>query len=204
MPSLWLNMVWYIVKSSQHHIVSEVWLTVDTSRKFYIILLSSRASILFINKFLGLWTPRTNQGEMFSSIWIQSHVGLTLGRSKFECEQDLPSLHCRVPDNSVYWPDPMVQYVDLTRLTYDRGQFSWHSPVRGLTITTPIARSVPGLILDLFNRPYWLSPPWSIIKQSLKLRCCLFKCLYLKHRHNKSKREKTKKIKLKMKGGKIR
>ena len=109
-----------------------------------------------------------------------------------------------LPDNSVYWPDPMVQYVSLTRLTYDRGQFSWHSPVRGLTITTPIARSVPGLILGLFNRPYWLSPPWSIIKQSLKLRCCLFKCLYLKHRHNKSKREKTKKIKLKMKGGKIR
>ena len=46
-----------------------------------------------------------------------------------------------LPDNSVYWPDPMVQYVTLTRLTYDRGQFSWHSPVGGLTMTTPMARS---------------------------------------------------------------
>ena len=46
-----------------------------------------------------------------------------------------------LPDNSVYWPDPMVHYVALTRLTYDRGQFSWHSPVRGLTMTTPMARS---------------------------------------------------------------
>ena len=26
-----------------------------------------------------------------------------------------------LPDNSVYEPDPMVQYVALTRLTYDRG-----------------------------------------------------------------------------------
>ena len=34
-----------------------------------------------------------------------------------------------LPDNSVYWLDPMVQYVALTKLTYDRGQFSWHSPV---------------------------------------------------------------------------
>ena len=46
-----------------------------------------------------------------------------------------------LPENSVYWPDPMVQYVALTRLTYDRDQFSWHSPVRGLTMTTPMARS---------------------------------------------------------------
>ena len=46
-----------------------------------------------------------------------------------------------LPDNSVYWPVPMVQYVALTRLTYYRGQFSWHSPVRGLTMTTPMARS---------------------------------------------------------------
>ena len=45
-----------------------------------------------------------------------------------------------LPDNSVYSPDPMVQYVALTRLTYDRGKFSWHSPVRGLTMTTPMAR----------------------------------------------------------------
>ena len=30
-----------------------------------------------------------------------------------------------LPDNRVYWPDPMVQYVALNRLTYDRGQFSW-------------------------------------------------------------------------------
>ena len=42
-----------------------------------------------------------------------------------------------LPDNSVYWPDPMVQYValGLTRLTYDRGQFSWHSLVAGLTVS---------------------------------------------------------------------
>ena len=46
-----------------------------------------------------------------------------------------------LPDNSVYWPDPMVQYVALTRLTYDRGQFSWHSPKRGLTMTTPMVHS---------------------------------------------------------------
>ena len=46
-----------------------------------------------------------------------------------------------LPDNSVYWPNPIVQYVALTRLTYDRGQFSWHSPKRGLTMTTPMARS---------------------------------------------------------------
>ena len=46
-----------------------------------------------------------------------------------------------LPDNSVYWPDPIVQHVALTRLTYDRGQFSWHSLVRGLTMTTPMARS---------------------------------------------------------------
>ena len=35
-----------------------------------------------------------------------------------------------------------------------------------LTMTTPIAHSdffsVPGLILGLFDRPHWLSPPWNI------------------------------------------
>ena len=65
-----------------------------------------------------------------------------------------------LPDNNVYWPDPIVQYVALTRITYDRGQFSWHSPVGGLTETTPMARSdftVPNL--GLFDRPHWLSPP---------------------------------------------
>ena len=46
-----------------------------------------------------------------------------------------------LPDNSVYCPDPMVQYVALTRLTYDRGQFFWHCPVGGLTTTTPMVRS---------------------------------------------------------------
>ena len=46
-----------------------------------------------------------------------------------------------LPDRGVYRPDPMVQYVALNRLTYDRGQFSWHSPVGGLTMTTPMARS---------------------------------------------------------------
>ena len=67
-----------------------------------------------------------------------------------------------LPDNSVYRPYHMVQYVALTRLTFDRGQFSWHSPVRGLTMTTPMARSdflqYAGLILGLFDRPHWLSP----------------------------------------------
>jgi len=71
-------------------------------------------------------------------------------RSKFEFEQDLPCLY-RPARNSVYWPDPMVQFVALTRLIYDRGQFSWHSPVRGLTMTTPIVRF--GFLQ--------LSPPWS-------------------------------------------
>ena len=56
-----------------------------------------------------------------------------------------------------------VQYITLTRLTYDRGQFSWHSPVGWLTLTFPMARSdfftvVLGLILGLFDRPHWLSP----------------------------------------------
>ena len=60
---------------------------------------------------------------------------------KFEFEQDQFPVCTGLPDNSMYWPDPMVQYVALTRLTYDRGQFSWHSPVRGLTMTTPMARS---------------------------------------------------------------
>ena len=58
-----------------------------------------------------------------------------------------------LPDNSVYWPDHMVhvQYVALTRLIYDRGQFSWHSLVGGLTMTTPVARS------DFlqYPRPIW-------------------------------------------------
>ena len=83
-----------------------------------------------------------------------------------------------LPDNSVYWPDSIVQYAALTRLTYDRGQFSWHSPVRGLTMTTPMARSdflhtVPGLILGLFHRPHWLSPPWwkAMFITGLKLNC---------------------------------
>ena len=62
-----------------------------------------------------------------------------------------------LPDNSVYWPDPMVQYVALTRLTYDRGQFSWHSPVRGLTMTTPLACSdflqYPALSWAYFTDP---------------------------------------------------
>ena len=69
-----------------------------------------------------------------------------------------------LPDNSVYWPDPMVQYVALTRLTYDRGQFSWHSPVRGANEDNSRGAfrlfTVPGLILGLFDRPHWLSPPW--------------------------------------------
>ena len=73
-----------------------------------------------------------------------------------------------LPDNSVYWPDPMtifVQYVALTRLTYDRGQFSWHCLVGGLTNNHDKSHgafrlfTVPGLILDLFDRPQWLSPP---------------------------------------------
>ena len=63
-------------------------------------------------------------------------------RSKFEFEQDLPMFvpACQITA-CTYWPDPMVQYVALTRLTYDRGQLSWHSPVRGLTMTTSMARS---------------------------------------------------------------
>ena len=69
-----------------------------------------------------------------------------------------------LPDNSVYWQDPMVassqhecsfsvQYVALTRLTYDRGQFSWHSPVKGLTMATPMARS------DYLQYPAYLTDP---------------------------------------------
>ena len=49
-------------------------------------------------------------------------------RNKFEFKQDLPRVCTGLPDN-------------ITRLTYDRGQFSSHSPVRGLTMTTPMARS---------------------------------------------------------------
>ena len=67
--------------------------------------------------------------------------------SKFEFEQDMLSLYRparwqRVLTQS-YGSQVQysVQYVDLTRLTYDRGQFSGHSPVGGLTMTTPMARS---------------------------------------------------------------
>ena len=71
-----------------------------------------------------------------------------------------------LPDNSVYWPDPMVQYVALTRLTYDRGQFSWHSPVGGLTMKTPMA-SYMGVFIVIRQtfystrhnpRPIWPTP----------------------------------------------
>ena len=58
----------------------------------------------------------------------------------------------------MYWPDPMVQYVSLTRLTYDRGQNSWHSSHGAFRLFT-----VPGLILGLFDRPHWLCPPWTTL-----------------------------------------
>ena len=89
-------------------------------------------------------------------VWVFSWIGLlgficplygTLGRSKFEFVQDLPSLYQparyqRVPTRSYGNPvSYSVQYVALTRLTYDKGQYSWHSPVGGLTVTTPMARS---------------------------------------------------------------
>jgi len=59
-------------------------------------------------------------------------------------------------DNSVYWPDPMVQYVALTRLTYDRGQFSLYSPVGGLW-------KLPLRVHTFYStrpnpRPIWLTP----------------------------------------------
>ena len=47
----------------------------------------------------------------------------------------------RIFSKNVWATLHMVQYVALTRLTYDRGQFSLHSPVRGLIMTTPMARS---------------------------------------------------------------
>ena len=71
-----------------------------------------------------------------------------------------------LPDNSVYWPVPMVQYVALTRLTYYRGQFSWHSPVRGLTMTTPMER------LDFYStrpnpKPIWPTPATGLVHHGL-------------------------------------
>jgi len=75
-----------------------------------------------------------------------------------------------LPDNSMYWPDPMVQYVALTRLTYDRDQLSSHSPDWGLTKQLPWrvqTFTVPGLILGLFDRPHWLSPPYITAQSGL-------------------------------------
>ena len=71
----------------------------------------------------------SNTKFVFKNAESYSWGGGTLGRST------------GLPDNIVYWPDPMVQYVSLTKLTYVRGQFSCHSPVGGLTMTTPMARS---------------------------------------------------------------
>ena len=82
-----------------------------------------------MTKFVG--APEQNSpfvAFLFNSLWVV--VNLTSNRT---CTD--------LPDNSVYWPHPMVQYVTLTRLTYDRVQFSWHSPVGRLTVTTPMARS---------------------------------------------------------------
>ena len=63
-------------------------------------------------------------------------------RSKFEFEQDLPSLYRPARKQRVLTRSyGTVQYVALTRLTYDRGQFSLHSPMQGLTMTTPMVRS---------------------------------------------------------------
>ena len=72
-------------------------------------------------------------------VWVFSWIGLlgficplygTLGRSKFEFVQDLPSLYQparyqRVPTRSYGNPvSYSVKYVALTRLTYDKGQYS--------------------------------------------------------------------------------
>jgi len=66
----------------------------------------------------------------------------------------------------VYWTDPMVQYVALTRLTYDRGNFLDIVPSRRRATYDnshgAFSRlfTVPGLILGLFDRAHWLNPPW--------------------------------------------
>ena len=95
----------------------------------------------------------------FSLTW-RTYTRSLYPRSKVEFEQDLPSC-TGLPDNSVYWPDPMVQYVVLTRLTCDRGQFSLHSPVRGLTMTTPMARS------DFLQYPAYLTDPTDLVHRAI-------------------------------------
>ena len=73
--------------------------------------------------------------------------------SKFEFEQDLLSLY-----RPARWQRVLTRSYGTVRcpkeLTYDRGQFSWHSPVRGLTMTTPMARS------DFLQHPAPWIPTW--------------------------------------------
>ena len=111
------------------------------------ILFKIMNSILFKQVYkIKLYKTIQNLLDMDVSLWAV--VNLNSNRTCPVCTG--------LSDNSLYWPCS-VQYVALTRLTYDSGQFSWHN---GLTMTTPMARSVPGLILGLFDRPHWISPPW--------------------------------------------
>ena len=66
---------------------------------------------------------------MYEGVFFDWIINSLYPRSKFEFEQDLPSL-CR-PARYQRVPDPVVQYVALTRLAYDRGQFLGIIPWEG-------------------------------------------------------------------------
>ena len=70
--------------------------------------------------------------NVYTTLYLKKHFYSTLGRSKFEFEQELPSLYRTAIFCTVRRPN---------QTNIDRGQFSWHSPVGGLTMTTPMARS---------------------------------------------------------------
>ena len=77
-----------------------------------------------------------------------------------------------LPDNTVYWPDPMVAWFLTIFCTIRRPN---QTNIRQGSVFLAYSRRranhdnshgafrlfiVPGLILGLFDRPHWLSPPW--------------------------------------------
>ena len=95
-----------------------------------------------------------------------------------------------LPDNSVYWPDPMVARFFTIFYTVHRPN---QNNIRQGSIFLASSRrranydnsngefrhfTVPGLILGLFDRPHWLSPPCMVTSYSI-VHCTILKLFQL-------------------------
>ena len=96
--------------------------------------------------------------------YFENYSNYILGRSNLNSNRTCP-VCTGLPDNSVYWPDPITIFCTVRRFNQTRqGSIFLAQSRRRANFDNSHGAfrlfTVPGLIPGLFDRPhYWLSPP---------------------------------------------